>query len=44
MLDFTWSPLEGKGTWHLLPTTPSMLPTATKHIDRAETVHISYQI
>ena len=21
--------------WHLLPTTPTMLPTATKHFDRA---------
>ena len=35
ILDFTRSPLAGKGTWHLLPTTPSMLPTATKHFDRA---------
>ena len=34
-LDFTRSPLAGKGTWSLLPTTPSMLPTATKHFDRA---------
>ena len=34
-LDFTMSPLAGKGTWCLLPTTPSMLPTATKHFDRA---------
>ena len=34
-LDFTRSPLAGKGTWHLLPTTPSMLLTATKHFDRA---------
>ena len=34
-LDFTKSPLVGKGTWHLLPTTPDMLPTATKHFDRA---------
>ena len=25
----------GKGTWHLLPTTPAMLPTATEHFDRA---------
>ena len=40
-LDFTRSPLAGKGTWHLLPTTPSVLPTATKHFDRAEAVHIS---
>ena len=35
-LDFTMSPLAGKGTWCLLPTTPFMLPTATKHFDRAE--------
>ena len=28
-------PLLGKGTWNLLPTTPDMLPTATKHFDRA---------
>ena len=28
-LDFTMSPLAGKGTSCLLPTTPSMLPTAT---------------
>ena len=34
-LDFTRSPLAGKGTWCLLPTTLSMLPTATKHVDRA---------
>ena len=34
-LDFTRSPLAGKGTWCLLPTTPSLLPTATKHFDRA---------
>ena len=34
-LDFTRSPLVGKGTWCLLPTTPSMLPTASKHFDRA---------
>ena len=34
-LDFTMSALAGKGTWCLLPTTPSMLPTATKHFDRA---------
>ena len=34
-LDFTRSPLAGKGTWHLLPTTPDMLPTATKQFDRA---------
>ena len=34
-LDFTMSSLAGKGTWCLLPTTPSMLPTATKHFDRA---------
>ena len=32
-LDFTGSPLAGKGTWHLLPTTPAMLPTAEKHFD-----------
>ena len=36
-LDFTRSPLVGKGTWHLLPTTPDMLPTtATKHFDSAD--------
>ena len=29
------SPLAGKGTWCLLPTTPSMLPTATEQFDRA---------
>ena len=34
-LDFTRSPLAGKGTWHLLPTTPAMLPATTKHFDRA---------
>ena len=34
-LDFTRNPLAGKGTWCLLPTTPYMLPTATKHFDRA---------
>ena len=34
-LDFTMSPLAGKGTWCLLPAIPSMLPTATKHFDRA---------
>ena len=32
-LDFTRNPLAGKKNWHLLPTTPSLLPTAacTKH-------------
>ena len=35
-LDFTMSPLAGKGNWCLLPTTPSMLPTATRHFDRAD--------
>ena len=40
-LDFTMSPLSGKGAWCLLPTTPSMLSTATKHFDRA--VHAVYQ-
>ena len=35
ILDFTRRPLAGKGTWCLLPTTPSMLSTATKHFDRA---------
>ena len=40
-LDFTMSPLAGKGTWCLLPTTPSMLPTATKHFDRA--AHTKFQ-
>ena len=34
-LDFTSSTLAGKGAWHLLPTTPAMLPTATEHFDRA---------
>ena len=34
-LDFSKSPLADKGTWCLLPTTPSMLPTASKHFDRA---------
>ena len=35
-LDFTMSPLADKGTWHLLPTTSAMLPTAKKkHFDRA---------
>ena len=33
-LDFTRSPLADKGTWCLLPTTPAMLPTATKRFDR----------
>ena len=36
-LDFTRGPLvAGKGTWCLLPATPFMLPTATKHFDRVE--------
>ena len=35
-LDFTRSPLAGKGTWCLMPPTLAMLPTATKHFDRAE--------
>ena len=43
-LDFTRSPLAGKGTWCLLPTTPSMLPTATKHFDRAAHVHSLHQL
>ena len=34
-LDFTRSPLAGKGTWYLQPTTPAMLPTAIKDFDRA---------
>ena len=34
-LDSKRSPLAGKGTWCLLPTTSAMLPTATKHFDRA---------
>ena len=34
-LDFTWSPLAGKGTWCLLPTTPSRLLATAKHFDRA---------
>ena len=34
-LDFTRSPLASRGSWHLLPITPDMLPTATKHFDRA---------
>ena len=38
-LDFTRSPLAGKGTWCLLPITPSMLPTATKHFDRVGQYH-----
>ena len=33
-LDFTRNPQAGKGTWHLLPTTPTMLSNATKHFDR----------
>ena len=37
-LVFTRSLVAGKGTWHLLPTAPSMLPTATKHFDAAELV------
>ena len=36
-LDFTRCPPAGKRTWHLLPTTPDMLPTTTKHFDRAAT-------
>ena len=45
-LDFTRSPLAGKGTWCLLPTTPSMLPTATEHFDIAEiiVVHVGLLI
>ena len=27
------SPLAGKGTWCLLPATPAILATATKHFD-----------
>ena len=34
-LDFTRGPEAGKETWCLLPTTPAMLPTATKHFGRA---------
>ena len=34
-LDFTRSPLAGKGTRCLLPTTSSMLPTTTEHFDTA---------
>ena len=34
-LDFIRSPLAGKGIWHLLPTTPTVLPADTKHFDRA---------
>ena len=41
-LDFTMSPLAGKGTWCLLPTTPAMLPTATKHFDRAGYLYSVY--
>ena len=40
-LDFTRSPLAGKGTWCLLPTNTSMLSTATKHFDRAANVCIT---
>ena len=39
-LDYTMNPLAGKGTWCLLPTTPSMLPTATKHFDGTEGLSI----
>ena len=35
------SPLAGKGTCYLLPTTPSMLPTATKHFDCAANYSVS---
>ena len=35
-LDFTGSPLAGKGAWHLLPAVPTMPPTATKHFDRLQ--------
>ena len=31
-LDITRKLLAGKGTWYLLPTTPSMLPTATTYV------------
>ena len=34
-LDVTRSSLVGKGAWHLLPTTPGMLPTVRKHFERA---------
>ena len=34
-LDFSMSPLASKGALCLLPTTPAMLPTATKHFDMA---------
>ena len=34
-LDFTISPLAGKETWHLLPTTPAILPNTTKYFDEA---------
>lgn len=30
------SPLTGKGGRHFLPTTPLMLPTVTKHLDKAD--------
>ena len=40
-LDFTRSPLAGKGTWCLLPTTPSMLPSATQRFDRAVTLSLT---
>ena len=40
-LYFTMSPLAGKGTWCLLPTTPSMLLTVTKHFDRAGSITVT---
>ena len=36
--DLTRSPIASKGAGHLLPTTPAVLPTATKHFDRAESM------
>ena len=38
-LDFTGSSLTGKGRWQLLATT-AMLPTTTKHFDRAIIINI----
>ena len=40
-MDFTGSPLAGTGSWHLLPSTPAMLPTAAKHFDRAGCMYVS---
>ena len=43
-LDFTMSPLADKGTWHLLPTTSAMLPTAKKNILTGLLIYITIRL